>query len=379
MRAIRSIAVVGTAMAALALGIGSAVADPSPSGTVPAQTDLVAVGSDTTQFLSDQFSLDYNSGAAPTHTVPPDFYSWDAVNPTTGLPGDTIQVKSGSNITRPNGSGAGIAELQKNLKTGDGVHFQVDMARASRNIKSSDGAGIASVLIAKDLITYSSVTGSNAPANLSSTQLKAIYACDASILGTGHTGPVTWDEVGGTGTDQVVPVLPQTSSGTRSQWLTDIGETYTTTAPACVVNGTNSSGAAIEENEGTNAVFSGANSADIVFPFSGGSYVCQVFTKSCPDQHGSLNLDKIDNKNPLTSVNRINVSGLSAFGTAYIRGLYFVVRNAGTATAPAVPSYLQTFLGNGGTTGWICGSSAASDIAAFGFATTSSCGALTGQ
>ncbi len=145
------------------------------------------------------------------------------------------------------------------------------------------------------------------------------------------------------------------------------------------MNGTNASGAAIEENEGTNAVFSAANKNDIVFPFSGGSYVAQVFTKFSPDQHGSLLLAKIDNKAPLTSANKINVSGLSAFGSTYIRGLYAVVRNAGTAAAPAVPTYLRPLLGNGDTSGWIAGATASTDIADFGFATASNVGALTGQ
>lgn len=125
----------------------------------------------------------------------------------------------------------------------------------SRNIKTSDGTGIASVLFAKDLITYSIYNGGNGVTNLTDAQLTAIFSCNARLLNSTYpVAPVTWNEVGaaGTDTDAIIPVLPQASSGTRQQWLADIA---VTTPGTCVVNGANASGAAIEENEGTNAEF----------------------------------------------------------------------------------------------------------------------------
>ena len=379
MRALRSLILAGVATATLVAGTGAALADPA---SPPPVTSIVAVGSDTTQFLGDQFSKDYNA-SSPAPTNP--FYSWDAVNPTTGLPGDTISSKNDPNcsMTRPNGSGAGIAQLQKKVKTSNGVDYCVDVARASRNIKSTDGAGITSVLFAKDLITWSANSTGNAVANLTSKDLTAIYECNASVISSTLSGPVTWKEVGGTSTDAIVPVLPQASSGTRAQWLSDIG---VTTLGTCVVNGS-FNGTSIEENEGTNAVFTATGNPsgykDVVFPFSAGDYVCQVYTKACPDQHGSLVLKQIDGKNPLTTTHTINVTGLSAFGATYIRGLYFVALNAGTAAAPKVPTTpidLTKFLGQGNSTGWICSNATAkADTAKFGFVVPSNCGALTGQ
>jgi ABC-type phosphate transport system substrate-binding protein len=375
-RALRTVIITSVAAATLAAGAGAALADPSSS---PAVTSIVSVGSDTTQYLSDQFSTDYNK-TSPTNP----YYSWDAVNPTTGLPGDTISTKNDANcsMTRPNGSGAGITQLQQKLKTTNGTDYCVDLARASRNIKSTDGTGIASVLFAKDLITYATNSGGNGVTNLTDTDLTAIFECNASLIKSTYSGAVTWSEVGGTSTDAIIPVLPQSSSGTRSQWLSDIG---VTTPGSCVVNGAYN-GTAIEENEGTNAVYTAAGNPtgykDVLGIFSGGSYVSQVYTKYSPDQHGTLLLQDIDSKAPLTSSDTINTSGLSAFPATYIRGLYLVTLNAGTASAPKVPTSpidLTKFLGQGNSSGWICGTTAATDIKNFGFATASNCGALTGQ
>jgi ABC-type phosphate transport system substrate-binding protein len=370
-RALRSIAVAGAALASLAAGITAASADPTAT---PATTDIVAVGSDTIQSLFDQFSTDYNA-TSPTHKL----YSYEATG------SSTITTKNNDancTITRPNGSGAGISQLTKNLKTADNNPC-VDIARASRNIKSSDGTGLAAVQFARDLITYSYVSGGHAVTNLTTAQLTAIYNCSDATLGGSGT-PVTWNEVGGTSTDAIVPVLPQASSGTRSTWLADIGVTWTT-APSCIVNGASSvDSSVIEENEGTNSEFTtaNANAADVVFPFSAGDYVGEVYTLTNPQSPGSLVLGSINSTAPLTSSHTINVAG---FSTAYIRTLFAVVLSSGAS--PWVPSYLQPLLGASNNSGWICkGSSSTAgtgpyDTAQAGFApiTGLTCGAVTHQ
>lgn len=376
MRALRSVIITSLAVATLAAGAGAALADPSSS---PAVTSIVAVGSDTTQYLSDQFSTDYNS-TSPTNP----FYSWDAVNPTTGLPGDTISTKNDANcsMTRPNGSGQGIAAVHAGLKTTNGTDYCVDVARASRTLTTGDGSGLAQVLFAKDLITYATNSGGNGVSNLTDAQLTAIFSCNATLLSSTESGPVTWKEVGGTSTDAIIPVLPQSGSGTLATWLADID---VTTPGTCVENGAYN-GTAIEENEGTNAVYTAAGNPsgykDVLGIFSGGSYVSQVYTKKSPDNVGTLVLNDIDGKAPLTSTDTINTAGLGAFPATYQRGLYFDTRNAGTASAPKVPTSpidLTKLLGQGNSTGWICSTAAATDIKNYGFATASNCGALTGQ
>src|ERR1700710_2383488 len=103
----RTAATVGVASAILAVLAGSALADP-PSGTVPAHTDIVGVGSDTSQLVVDQRSTAFN---AQTPVPPNKLYSGDAVGST------SIVTKTGcTSITRPNGSGAGITNLQANTR-----------------------------------------------------------------------------------------------------------------------------------------------------------------------------------------------------------------------------------------------------------------------
>src|SRR5262249_25961359 len=144
---------------------------------------------------------------------------------------------------------------------------------------------------------------------------------------------------------------------------------------SCVVNGTFNN-APVEENEGTNAVFTSAGNPqhtladgnttgfkDVLFPFSGGDWLCEANTTNCGSPagtaEGSLVLKKIDGKNPTTgSPAVLNISGLSAFPATFIRGLYFVVYNGGTQASPQVadpttpagaanwPISLRGFLGN---------------------------------
>ena len=99
MRIVSKLLVAATTVAAVtAMMATPALADP-PSGVTPGPTDVVGVGSDTTEFVFDQLSADYNA----THTTGK-LYSWDALNPSNGAQGDPIQLKSGStncNIPRP--------------------------------------------------------------------------------------------------------------------------------------------------------------------------------------------------------------------------------------------------------------------------------------
>ena len=81
----------------------------------PAPTDVVGVGSDTTQNLVDQFSADYNA----THkTSGTQLYYFDATNPVTGAMGDTIVTKHTATDSttcsqpRPDGASAGITALE---------------------------------------------------------------------------------------------------------------------------------------------------------------------------------------------------------------------------------------------------------------------------
>src|SRR5215470_15129953 len=174
-----------TVLAATAMGI--ALADP-PGGVTPKETDVVGVGSDTTEYLADQLAFDYNK----SHSTGPRLYSWDATKPKTGAIGDSIRTKSGcSAIPRPDGASAGITALLANTKTSDGKHFCIDYVNNTRPRASTDPpkaqGGTVFVTLGKDAISYATNTTSNAPGNLTTAQLNSIYTCTAT----------TWNQVGG--------------------------------------------------------------------------------------------------------------------------------------------------------------------------------------
>src|SRR5262249_28489435 len=101
----------GTAAATSLLAAAASPAAAEPSGT-PAATDIVAVGSDTIQGLYDQYQVHY-----------PGLSSWDATGASPITPKDGCAP-----ITRPAGSGAGIAALGANATTADGAHYCLDIA-----------------------------------------------------------------------------------------------------------------------------------------------------------------------------------------------------------------------------------------------------------
>jgi len=218
---------------------------------------VVGTGSDTIEFLLDQFSFDYNKA----HKTGTHLYSWDALNPKTGAMGDLIKEKSGCATTpRPDGSSAGILALDANAKTTDKKHFCVDFARSSRPRNASSDppkqkGGIVFVTIAKDAVTYATNSTTNAPSNLTTAQLNAIYSCTDT----------NWSQVGG----KSAPIdaqLPQTSSGTRAFFLNAIG--LGVSGPGGCV------GSTAQENEGVDSVLKGSN---VIFPYSIGKYIAEKF------------------------------------------------------------------------------------------------------
>lgn len=402
MRGIRNTVILGAVTVALVgIGTGTALADP-PSGTVPALTDIVGVGSDTVTPLfagspsenaAGSLVTDYNS-TSPANKL----WSWDAVNPSTGAIGDTIVTKGSSasdttcSTARPDGSGAGIAELEKNAK--DGGDFCVDFARSSRAPASTDPNTIAFAAMARDGITYSSPEASGVtspvPENLTWQDLAEIYSCNSSAT--------NWSDFGG-GNAPIVPVLPQNGSGTRATFLLALGGGTTPLTPgSCVVDGTS---AGIEENTGLSspneAQFdpSGTPAVDDVFPYSIGDYIAQDPASNGVGGHASsiwghgvlslhaMNDDSGTSQSPTTT----NASGQTVLNTAFpsemLRILYNVVRNGnpgGTPSFPTTPAYEATALpALFGPSGWICtNATAKADITSYGFTNLGrGCGALT--
>jgi ABC-type phosphate transport system substrate-binding protein len=216
---------------AIALAVSLGVVTPAHADVQPNAKDAVAVGSDTVQYVVD-FGADgdvnanpgYNSTNASRRVV-----SFDATADASGrasyqsngatLP-NSIVIRAGSKpITRPNGSGSGIAAL-----LADSTH-QIDFVRSSRLPKPSEQSdthatafgGIHVFQIATDGLEIAVASaGTNAPAGLSADELVKIYN------GTYKK----WSDVpgytGANGAHGIVPIIPQAGSGTRNDFIADL-------------------------------------------------------------------------------------------------------------------------------------------------------------
>ncbi|MFD7736461.1 substrate-binding domain-containing protein [Kitasatospora phosalacinea] len=314
-----------------------AMADPA-TGTVPASTDIVGAGSDTTQALLNQFSTDYNATVSGT----PKLYSWDATGSA------TITPKSGAaSISRPNGSGAGITAL-------NAAGSSLDYARSSRGPQTGDLASNLFVAFAKDAVTWSAKSGGHAPTNLTTQDLFDIYSCTA--------GKTNWSAFGGT-SGTIKPYLPQINSGTRSFFLKAIGNP---TLGSCVVTGP-------QENQGVDPLL---NDVDVIFPYSAGHWVGQANGHNDPvDDKGNLTLRSINGVAPLTASGTLN----SAFANpTYGRVLYNVVRDADWNASPATTksTALRAIFGS---SGYLCSTAGKASTVSYGYLTlpAAACGSTT--
>jgi ABC-type phosphate transport system substrate-binding protein len=398
-----------TAAAAVAtlIGVaGPALADP-PSGTTPRATDAVSVGAQTTEYLFDQFSSNYNSAHKGGNPL---WYAFDATNPSTGVIGDPIVTKAGcTSIPRPNGSGAGITALDSNTTVpGSTSHYCIDFARSSSARNSNDPpfapGGVAFVSLAGDAVTWAARSqaagGTDAPASLSVANLVKIFECTVT----------NWKQVGGKNAP-IQAFLPQTSSGTRTFWLTALGGGTTPITPgACVQDGTTSDPNSLEENEGINPLL---NSPEAIFIYSVGDYISQVYhsaaciNSDCSpnssgvvctptgtqnkfgcNESGVLALKELASSKPTTpwplSPQSKNVKINANFDLAFQRSLYDVVRYdpnttdhiPGSESGAPGSINLEQFLG---ASGWACtNATAQKEIKNYGFLSPwklSTCGA----
>ncbi|HJQ42872.1 MAG TPA: substrate-binding domain-containing protein [Jatrophihabitantaceae bacterium] len=263
-------------IAAAALTVGMAV--PAHADQHPRAKDAVGVGSDTVQYVSDFVDDGTPAGDSGYNTANTArrVWSFDATadasgralygrSSTTAIPG-TIVLRAGTNpINRPNGSGSGITAF-----LADSNH-RIDFVRSSRLPSPTEqttaggtagfGAGIHVYRIATDGldIAVSQTVASNAPAALTATDLINIYK------GT----YLTWSQVPGYAgpapSATIIPVLPQTGSGTRNDFLADLkanngGVDVPLTNPNLVTS---------EEHDPT-AISASTSPANTIAPFSTG-------------------------------------------------------------------------------------------------------------
>jgi ABC-type phosphate transport system substrate-binding protein len=373
MRRFLTFVVAASVVAGATAAAAPALADPISGhgkAVTPKATDIVGVGADTDEFLFDQLSEDYNK-AFPKRAQ---LYSWDALNPKTGLT-DNIATKAGcSKIPRPDGGSAGLLDFYANTQIGPKhhKHFCIDYVRSTRGRSSKDPAkgkgGVVFVVLAKDAITYTTnggKAGTNAPANLTTAKLAAIYTCTDR----------KWNQVGGTSSKLIQPFLPQTGSGLRSSFLKIIG----VLTPGTCVN------SSVQQNEGTDKQL--LNNANALVPYSVAKYLSQVYRSNpCKgpkvkgknqfgcDEHGDLKLNSINGTKPTVGKGAAQIIN-RAFTPDFINTIYDVVRWA--STPDNIPAYLEPVFASGRAKvkGWACSSKAAiKDIVSYGFLATPLCG-----
>jgi ABC-type phosphate transport system substrate-binding protein len=325
-------AVAAASLAAVLASMGPAAADPA---STPAAGSIVAVGSDTIQALDNGVSSSYDA-QSPAPASP--FYSWDATGASPITPKSGCDTSAGQ-VARPNGSSAGITALNNTDYT------CIDIARSSRG--PNTGTTDYFLPFAQDAVGWSAFTGGNAPSNLTSAELKGIFNCTYRTWNSLPSNPTS-------STDNIDVIVPQNGSGTRAFFLAALGIPNTAPFPTCWNTTTP------EENEGTDAVFSGDK--DAIFPYSLSHYVGQVYDNKGGgnDEPGVLDaLRSIDGVNQIDTVNKVWNSSLSL---TYTRNVYHVVRVADwNATGPGgstEQSHLKALLSRWnsvtGTGGWLC-------------------------
>jgi ABC-type phosphate transport system substrate-binding protein len=362
-----SVAAAAALVAGTVTAASAAPKDP-PKGITPQSFDVVGVGSNTTQYVMDQMSVNYNSTVKVHNANHPWFFSWDAVKPgTSGTTPTNIVTKAGCPvIVRPNGSTAGLKALDANTFDGKTGHYCIDFGRSSGARSTSapkpGPGGVLYVEFAKDAITWAARStahgGTDAPATLTKAQLIGIFTCKTT----------NWHAVGGKNA-AIKVYLPQPGSGTLSTWEKFMG---ITTVGSCVSQ-------APEENEGT---FAGFNSANAIAIYSIGAYVAQKYhSAACGktpakgqnafgcNTTGVLALGKISGVSPITTAKVPTINPV--FPASFFRTVYNILRWT-AVTKDHLYARLEPFFG---AKGFLCTSPIAkTDIKNYGFIVDPKCG-----
>ncbi len=297
MRIMKTLVAAAAAAATVVALSATALAEPINPHTgktvTPNAWDIVGVGSETISFVSDQLAYNYDKGVKKDTTKTPYIYEWDAYSPTAknATTKETVTLKAGCKNVRPDGSSAGITALETygTTKSGGVTYPCVNFARSSRGRNSTTTpidpscatGGICFVKLANDVVTYATTKGSNAPDNLSTTQLAEIFGCTIPAAHGFAAG--TWGALLGSKAKDPKgkpdPLVPQAGSGTLKFFMETALGLKTDTEPLCgTLAKATRTDQQPEENEGINKVFllkNGKPNPNVLYPFSIASYVSQ--------------------------------------------------------------------------------------------------------
>jgi hypothetical protein len=251
------------------LGSGQASADYAPQ-----PNDVVGVGGDTPQYVSDFIvngdtngDLGFDSSTGVNRVVP-----FDATADSNGrqayAPGSTeaaplplnptVVLRAGRNpVQRPQSSGAAIAALEADTSSPEQINF-VTSASAPTSPTNVTG-GLDYVKFATDSIKIAvDQAGTNAPTGLSLQELDKIYN------GTWTKwGQVTSGNTSNTTGDTIIPEIPPSSSAVYSKFVAAIKTVDSSfSVDAAVVQ-------TVEQNDPT-SITGASTPADAIVPFSAG-------------------------------------------------------------------------------------------------------------
>jgi ABC-type phosphate transport system substrate-binding protein len=352
----------------------------SPAAADP-QTTYVAAGSDTTQDVMDGFAASVGGGLLG---------SWDAVNPVTAVAHEQIAPKPGCTMTRPNGSGEGLAALRKSINQNTTATQLadppeagcVDFSRSSGAPATADASTTGALIyvpFALDAVAPATgpatAVGGSDPAVATAivnadlftkANLQAMYStCTAqTVNGVTYTPDGTVTDA----TNQPIHLyIPQPGSGTRSFWATQMGFTNGS-PPACVHDHSEVTNALIEEHNGLVV----AGDADGITPFSIAQFISQQNGHN--DRRHNAVIHSLNGIAPRTG------GQTGTLNTAYpiTREVYNVVPFAKVTPGAGQDATLTALLA--GSSSKLCGLSLL--IHSFGFATLETaplghtCGAL---
>lgn len=255
--------------------------------------DVVCVGSDTVQYIGDFLADGDQNGHTGFNSTKPTYklvnidatadanarlaYAQTQTVASPAVLDPSVIIRAGSGpAQRPNGSGAGVKALiadVTNTASGE-VNEKINCSRSSSfpgsltvgSVSAYQAAinagwgGLHVVRAAKEDLALAAANTTNAPAGLSVTTTASIYNITQTV--------VTWADVPGYSgpcpTCTIVPLLPQSGSGTRNTFLADLKA-----AMPSFICCNPSVQQFIEENDPT-SITNNADPADAIVPFSGG-------------------------------------------------------------------------------------------------------------
>ena len=347
--------VVATAAAvALAFGaVSPAYADPS------SPKEVNGTGSDTTQDV-----LNGLAGLAVTNGAIGNFEATGSANITV----------NGVTFPRPVGSTAGVKALSKSLQ---GTAFStvtlpvgtLQFARSSA-LRTDAGSQLTYIPFAGDAVTVAMSASSDFPKNVAlgaAGQASTLFTLRNIYLGTVTTFTNT-----NFGSVTIRPLLPLTTSGTRSFWLGSLGVDE---AQVAAGGKATDLGNTVIEHDGTFVTTAG----DIV-PFSISQYIAQGNHKQLGDtiveRRGNIVLGSIDGFKPVVFSGGA-VKANPSFPVS--RDVYNVVETAALTRLNPTATDLAIRATFDGPTSTVCQGVSAAAIAPYGFRVIPNCGDTSAQ